>query len=86
MEEQVQKQVVTIDGHDYDVNELPNEVKGALVQIQYTREEMNHLQVQFQNMNMMQRGYVMLLNDLMKQWKEGETVVSDADNVSVSYE
>ena len=73
MEEQ--SPVVTIDGTEYQVNDLPDNIKGVLVQIQYTRESLNQLQVEFQNVNMMQRGYIGLLNDLMTQWKEGETVV-----------
>jgi hypothetical protein len=74
MEEQ-QKPVVNIDGTEYNIDELPDNVKGVLAQIHYTREQLAQLQVEFQNFNMMQRGYVVLLQDLMTQWKEGETVV-----------
>ena len=66
------KDVVTIDEVEYVVEDLSDEVRHVLSQIQYTRDESHKAQLEQQRAEMMQRGYVAELAEAMKRMNNEE--------------
>jgi hypothetical protein len=58
---------VTIDEVEYLVDDLSDEVRHVLSQIQYTRDQSHTAQLEQQRAEMMQRGYIAELAEAMKR-------------------
>jgi Mg2+ and Co2+ transporter CorA len=58
---------VTIDEVEYLVDDLSDEVRHVLSQIQYTRDQSHTAQLEQQRADMMQRGYIAELAEAMKR-------------------
>jgi hypothetical protein len=67
-----EKQAVTIDDVEYFVEDLPEAVQHALVQIGYTRNMIDETKLQVQKYEMMQIGYIQMLKEEMDKYKAGE--------------
>tara|TARA_B110000977_G_scaffold191932_1_gene264740 strand:+ start:547 stop:777 length:231 start_codon:yes stop_codon:yes gene_type:complete len=64
------KEEVTIDDEVYYFEDLPEQVRHALVQIAHTRSKVEELELDTQRYNMMQAGYVNLLREGMEEFKK----------------
>lgn len=64
-----EQQTITIDDVDYVYENLPEQVKHAIVQIQFCRNKMQEAKLEEEKYDMMQIGYVQMLKDGMDAYK-----------------
>lgn len=65
-----QSNTITIDDVEYVYNDLPDKVKIVLSELSYCTTTLNNMQIEFNRLEMMKRGYTMELAEAMKEVTE----------------